>query len=106
MFCPSVVFIGSHSLMLFATHMTGQTSFPEFSAVVMLDDLQVMYIDSTTWKLVHRRYNISKYYEEEQIDADYIFRHIYESMMDKTSKAKIQFNDTNGECYSKLAEPN
>ncbi|XP_076142705.1 major histocompatibility complex class I-related protein 1-like [Alosa pseudoharengus] len=37
---------GSHSLVVFATFIIGDTPFPEFSAVVMLDDIQLGYYDS------------------------------------------------------------
>uniref|UniRef100_A0A672MTH2 Major histocompatibility complex class I LBA n=1 Tax=Sinocyclocheilus grahami TaxID=75366 RepID=A0A672MTH2_SINGR len=47
--CPCVS-TGSHSLMALATYIVGQTQFPEFSVVVMLDDVQIAYYDSTTWK--------------------------------------------------------
>uniref|UniRef100_A0A8C1X130 Ig-like domain-containing protein n=1 Tax=Cyprinus carpio TaxID=7962 RepID=A0A8C1X130_CYPCA len=60
---------GSHSLMAFATYIVGQTPFPEFSIVVMLDDLQIAYYDSTTWKVVYRTHSDSKYYDEEQSDT-------------------------------------
>uniref|UniRef100_A0A672MTG1 Major histocompatibility complex class I LBA n=1 Tax=Sinocyclocheilus grahami TaxID=75366 RepID=A0A672MTG1_SINGR len=42
----------SHSLMALATYIVGQTQFPEFSVVVMLDDVQIAYYDSTTWKRI------------------------------------------------------
>ncbi|KAL1269647.1 hypothetical protein QQF64_031936 [Cirrhinus molitorella] len=46
--------IGSHSLMVFATYITGQTPFPEFTLVLMLDDVQVLYYDSVSLKAIHR----------------------------------------------------
>uniref|UniRef100_A0A8C1NFU5 Ig-like domain-containing protein n=1 Tax=Cyprinus carpio TaxID=7962 RepID=A0A8C1NFU5_CYPCA len=67
--CLTVVSAGSHSLMVFATYIDGQTPFPEFNIVVMLDDLQIAYYDSTSWKVVYRTHSDSKYYDEEQSDA-------------------------------------
>ncbi|KAI1893148.1 hypothetical protein AGOR_G00140930 [Albula goreensis] len=45
---------GSHSIWGFATFITGGTLFPEFSAVVMVDDVQVLYYDSNIRKLISR----------------------------------------------------
>ncbi|RXN18358.1 major histocompatibility complex class I-related protein [Labeo rohita] len=64
----------SHSLMAFATYIDGQTPFPEFSVVLMLDDVQIVYYDSTTWKVVYRTCGESKYYDEEQSDAGVVFQ--------------------------------
>nr|XP_055024613.1 class I histocompatibility antigen, Gogo-C*0202 alpha chain-like [Misgurnus anguillicaudatus] len=71
--CLTIVKAGSHSLMMFATYINGQTQFPEFSTVVLLDDLQLAYYDSVTGKLVHRRNSTFDYYKEDQMDATYIF---------------------------------
>ncbi|XP_036388769.1 major histocompatibility complex class I-related gene protein-like [Megalops cyprinoides] len=38
--------IGSHSLWVLATFIHGQTEFPEFSAVLMVDDVQLQYYDN------------------------------------------------------------
>ncbi|KAL1269640.1 hypothetical protein QQF64_031929 [Cirrhinus molitorella] len=65
--CLTFVSAGSHSLMAFATYIDGQTPFPEFSLVLMLDDVQIVYYDSTTWKPVYRSHSESKYYDEEQM---------------------------------------
>ncbi|XP_026110939.1 major histocompatibility complex class I-related gene protein-like isoform X2 [Carassius auratus] len=58
----------------------GQTPFPEFSAVLMLDDVQIAYYDSKTWKLVYRSHNESKYYDEEKSNAEYVFRVQYNEL--------------------------
>ncbi|XP_052407186.1 major histocompatibility complex class I-related gene protein-like [Carassius gibelio] len=78
--CLKVVSADSHSLMIFVTYIAGQTPFPEFSAVLMLDDVQIAYYDSNTWKLVYRSHNESKYYDEEQSDAEYVFHVQYNDM--------------------------
>ncbi|XP_073673121.1 major histocompatibility complex class I-related gene protein-like [Garra rufa] len=87
---------GSHSLMAFATYIIGQTPFPEFSAVVMLDDLQVMYYDSTTRQAVHRSYNDSTHYDEEKSDAGVIFRDMYNDMKTRAFYLKEHLNHTDG----------
>uniref|UniRef100_A0A673H155 Major histocompatibility complex class I LBA n=1 Tax=Sinocyclocheilus rhinocerous TaxID=307959 RepID=A0A673H155_9TELE len=72
--------IGSHSLMAFATYIVGQTPFPEFSVVLMLDDVQIGYYDSVTWSVVYRSSSDSKYQNEEKSDADIVFLDMYNSM--------------------------
>ncbi|XP_061115023.1 class I histocompatibility antigen, F10 alpha chain-like isoform X1 [Conger conger] len=45
---------GSHSLWAFATFIYGQTQFPEFSVVVMLDDIQVLYYEHNMKTVIFR----------------------------------------------------
>ncbi|XP_048066681.1 major histocompatibility complex class I-related gene protein-like isoform X2 [Megalobrama amblycephala] len=90
----TVVNAGSHSLMALATYIVGQTPFPEFSVVLMLDDLQIGYYDSVTWKPVYRSHSDSKYYDEEQSDADTIFREKYYRMKDRAFYLKDHQNHT------------
>uniref|UniRef100_A0A671K8Y0 Immunoglobulin C1-set domain-containing protein n=1 Tax=Sinocyclocheilus anshuiensis TaxID=1608454 RepID=A0A671K8Y0_9TELE len=77
--------------MTLATYKDGQTPFPEFSAVLMLDDLQIGHYDSVTWKPVYRIHSDAKYYDEEQSDAGRVFRYMYNGM-------KLQ-NHTDAETY-------
>ncbi|KAL1269645.1 hypothetical protein QQF64_031934 [Cirrhinus molitorella] len=86
----------SHSLMALATYIDGQTPFPEFSVVLMLDDLQIVYYDSVTWKAVYRSHSNSKYCDEEQSDADTVFQHMYNGMKFRAFHLKDQKNDTDG----------
>ncbi|XP_042585931.1 major histocompatibility complex class I-related gene protein-like isoform X2 [Cyprinus carpio] len=90
----SAVRAGSHSLMAFATYIIGQTPFPELSAVVMLDDLQVMYYDSITRRA--RSYDDSKHYDEEKSDAGVIFRDMYNDMKGRAFYLKEHLNFTDG----------
>lgn len=83
---------GSYSLMAFATYIIGQTPFPKFSAVVMLDDLQVMYFDSITRQAVHWAYNDSTNYDEERSDAGVIFRDMYNDMKSQAFSLKEHLN--------------
>lgn len=80
---------GSHSLMAFATYIVGQTPFPEFSVVLMLDDVQIGYYDSTTWKVVYHSHGDSKYYDEERSDADTVFHALYNDL----KYVEFQYND-------------
>ncbi|KAM9722700.1 zinc-alpha-2-glycoprotein-like isoform 2-T2 [Menidia menidia] len=43
---------GRHSLWVMASYISGPTPFPEFTLVLMLDDIQVLYYDSQTDQLV------------------------------------------------------
>lgn len=87
--------------MAFATYIIGQTPFPEFSAVVMLDDLQVMYYDSITRQAVHRSYNDSKHYDEEKSYAGVIFRDMYNDMKGRAFYLKEHlYQHTDGENIS------
>ncbi|XP_067268689.1 major histocompatibility complex class I-related gene protein-like isoform X2 [Pseudorasbora parva] len=92
----TVVNAGSHSLMALATYIVGQAPFPEFSIVLMLDDLQLAYYDSTTWKAVYRSHHDSKYYVEEQSDASVVFRDMYYDMKDRAFYLKDHQNHTDG----------
>uniref|UniRef100_A0A8C2IU34 Ig-like domain-containing protein n=1 Tax=Cyprinus carpio TaxID=7962 RepID=A0A8C2IU34_CYPCA len=94
MSCLTVVSAGSHSLMAFATYIVGQTPFPEFSIVVMLDDLQIAYYDSTTWKVVYHTHSDSKYYDEEQSDTSIVFQYIYNHLKHWILNLKDQLNHT------------
>ncbi|XP_051758588.1 uncharacterized protein LOC127517260 isoform X2 [Ctenopharyngodon idella] len=87
---------GSHSLIALATYIAGQTPFPEFSVVLMLDDLQIGYYDSITWKPVFRTNRDSEYYDEEQSDADTVFNDMYKGMKSRDSDVKKHLNITDG----------
>ncbi|XP_051758571.1 major histocompatibility complex class I-related gene protein-like isoform X2 [Ctenopharyngodon idella] len=82
--------------MALATYIIGQTPFPEFTVVLMLDDLQIGYYDSTTWKVVYRTNSDSKYYDEEQSDADTVFCDMYFDMKDRAFHLKDHLNHTDG----------
>uniref|UniRef100_A0A8C2C345 Ig-like domain-containing protein n=1 Tax=Cyprinus carpio TaxID=7962 RepID=A0A8C2C345_CYPCA len=80
--------------MALATYIDGQTPFPEFSVVLMLDDVQIAYYDSITWKTVYRSHSESKYYDEEQRDAGVVFQYIYNNLKNWELYCKDRFNHT------------
>ncbi|XP_067251188.1 major histocompatibility complex class I-related gene protein-like isoform X1 [Chanodichthys erythropterus] len=95
--CLTVVNAGSHSLMALATYIVGQTPFPEFSVVLMLDDLQILYYDSVTWKAVYRSHSTdSQFNNEVQSDADVVFNAMYNSMKTRDFYVKKHLNHTDG----------
>jgi len=100
LFSHPYVSTGSHSLIALATYIVGQTPFPEFSVVVMLDDLKIVYYDSVTWKAVYRSHSDSKYYDEEQSDAGFIFQDTHNDMKTHNFYVTKHLNHTDGENYS------
>uniref|UniRef100_A0A8C2FGF7 Ig-like domain-containing protein n=1 Tax=Cyprinus carpio TaxID=7962 RepID=A0A8C2FGF7_CYPCA len=83
---------GSHSLMVFGTYIAGQTQFPEFTLLLMLDDVEVMYYDSVSLKAVHRSQSNSS----DDNGAGSIFSDIYDIMKDRTFYLKDHQNCTDG----------
>ncbi|XP_016304086.1 hereditary hemochromatosis protein-like isoform X2 [Sinocyclocheilus anshuiensis] len=93
--CFQVAKSDVHSLMAFVTYIAGQTPFPEFSAVLMLDDVQIGYYDSVTWKPVYRTNSTDlQFHEEEQKDADIVFRVMYNIFKERAFYLKEQQNHT------------
>jgi len=80
--------------MVFATYITGQTQFPEFTLVLMLDDVQVIYYDSKSFKAVQR----SQSNPDDHNGEDSIFREIYNLMKFRTFFLKDHQNGTDGKC--------
>ncbi|KAL1269619.1 hypothetical protein QQF64_031908 [Cirrhinus molitorella] len=94
--CFSLVEADVHSLMAFVTYIVGQTPFPKFSAVIMLDDVQIGYYDSVKWKPVYRNSDETQYHEEDQKNADTIFRDMYNIFKEREVYLMEHQNHTDG----------
>ncbi|XP_046727073.1 T-cell surface glycoprotein CD1b-3-like isoform X2 [Silurus meridionalis] len=85
---------GSHSLCSVATFIIGNSPFPEFIVLIMLDDIIVSYYDSdkqTTVMRVNRAIN-----DEEQEFSKMIFGALYEEMRARAYLLKEHFNCSEG----------
>lgn len=101
--CVRAINAGSHTLMLLATYVLGQTQFPEFTVVIKLDDVLLGYYDSNTWKIIYRSHTDAKYHDEDQNDADRVFGNFYRSMKGRAFHLKEQTNQTRG-IYQRLVD--
>ncbi|KAL2083558.1 hypothetical protein ACEWY4_021331 [Coilia grayii] len=86
---------GSHSLLVFGTLIIGDTPFPEFSVVLMLDDTQLCYYDSNLKNLTYRQVNSESECISQEV-ANHIFSDVYSRMKDRALYSKHQFNLTHG----------
>ncbi|XP_063051867.1 hereditary hemochromatosis protein homolog [Engraulis encrasicolus] len=84
---------GSHSIWGLSTLIIGDTPFPEFSVVVMLDDIQLFYYDSDVGKLIDRTLQ-SKHGHEEQQDAKHIFGEQHQNMKERVFFFRHLLNST------------
>ncbi|XP_051741093.1 hereditary hemochromatosis protein homolog isoform X4 [Ctenopharyngodon idella] len=84
---------GSHSLWVLSTYIKGQTPFPEFSAVVMLDDVRVLYYDGETKTLIPRGNTTT---EDDVFDSDVltISDNLHVHFMDRWAIAANNLNGT------------
>ncbi|KAJ8265438.1 hypothetical protein COCON_G00145370 [Conger conger] len=88
---------GSHSLWAFATFMHRRTQFPEFSVVVMLDDLQVLYYERNMKILIFRSQPSSKHVVEDIVEgAKIAMEDIYNSMSNPLHRVNLLSNHTGG----------
>ncbi|CDQ71646.1 unnamed protein product [Oncorhynchus mykiss] len=84
----------SHSLWGLATHVLGETEFPEFCVLWMLDDVQVGYYDSNSWRFISRTdENIDEEYSKTVQGASW---DVYLSMRKRSSLLQHRFNSTTG----------
>ncbi|KAM9422421.1 major histocompatibility complex class I-related gene protein-like [Salvelinus alpinus] len=88
---------GSHSLWALATHIIGETPFPEFTVVVMLDDVQVGYYDSNMKEFIYSGLNpTDKIHDDVAQDGAYVFGTIYQSIKERSFQLKHHLNLTRG----------
>lgn len=87
--------IGSHIILTLSTYIIGDTPFPEYSVVVMMDEIQLSYYDSNMKKLIYRNYK-SDHEEEEQFDAIFIFSEEYHDLRKKALAAQQLINISYG----------
>ncbi|XP_071237373.1 major histocompatibility complex class I-related gene protein-like [Salvelinus alpinus] len=88
---------GSHSLWVLATYIIGETPFPEFTVVLMLDDVQVGYYDSNDKQSVYRGQHRKVKTEDEEVkDGAYVFEHMNHHIKERSFQLKHHFNLTRG----------
>ncbi|KAJ8334784.1 hypothetical protein SKAU_G00404230 [Synaphobranchus kaupii] len=95
---------GSHSLWMLATFIEGETQFPKFSALVMVDDVQVEYFDSNDRKLISRRHwKVEDVVEERDLKTSIMF-HVRDDLTATFQLLKPRFNHTDGvHTYQQIA---
>lgn len=79
---------------LLATYIKGQTSFPEFSYVGMLDDVTIMYYNGET-KTLHPRGNTTA--EDDVFDSNALLKisdYVHTHFMERLAVAKQNLNET------------
>ncbi|KAL2083554.1 hypothetical protein ACEWY4_021327 [Coilia grayii] len=80
--------LDSHSLWIHSTFIIGDTPFPDFSAVVMLDDIQLAYYDSNIKKLIYTQSGPESECMRQE-DASLLFRDQREYVMFLFTKHKL-----------------
>ncbi|XP_077066553.1 class I histocompatibility antigen, Gogo-A*0501 alpha chain-like [Siphateles boraxobius] len=87
---------GSHSLWMHATYIKGQTPFPEFSYVLLLDDVTVLYYNGETKTLIPRGNTTT---EDDVFNSNVLLTisdYIQSSFMNKWAIATQNVNKTDG----------
>ncbi|XP_073677759.1 uncharacterized protein [Garra rufa] len=88
---------GTHSLKYFYTAVSGDIDFPEFTVVGLVDDLQFMYFDSNTKKVVPKtewiRQNVDADYWDRETQTDIRQHQIFKNNI---QIAKERFNQSTG----------
>ncbi|KAI1892968.1 hypothetical protein AGOR_G00138960 [Albula goreensis] len=97
---------GSYSLWTLATYIYGKTQFPEFSIVLMVDDIQIEYYDSNIKRVVSRRPQNTTAEEDDAIPADYdtVINDMYRTMRKRLYLMTDELSHTEGvHVYQKRA---
>ncbi|KAJ8334777.1 hypothetical protein SKAU_G00404160 [Synaphobranchus kaupii] len=89
---------------MLATAIEGETQFPEFSAVIMVDDVQVEYFDSNDRKVISRRHwKVEDVVEELDLKTTIMLR-VQDDLILRFELLKPRFNHTDGvHTYQQIA---
>ncbi|KAL4624826.1 major histocompatibility complex class I-related gene protein-like [Arapaima gigas] len=83
-----------HSLRLLVTFISGKTQFPEFTLVLMVNDVPVEYYDSDVTRIVSRRYwKANETIEETKLQM-FVVEKVYKSMKMQSHRLTKRFNHT------------
>ncbi|XP_065147182.2 MHC class I polypeptide-related sequence B-like [Paramisgurnus dabryanus] len=99
---PAAAPKGSHSLLMLTTYIEGQTPFPHFGYVFMLDDVKVLYYDGETRTFI-RRGNTTN--EDEVFDSAELLTindQTERSFREKSAVVAQKLNQTDGLVFQKL----
>ncbi|KAG9335764.1 hypothetical protein JZ751_003675, partial [Albula glossodonta] len=96
---------GSHSLWVFSTLIHGETQFPEFSTVFIVDDVQVLYYNGNIWKFNSWLQQNSEDRDDEAIHTDVKLtaERVYNRMKGRLYQLNVLNNQTRGiHVYQKM----
>ncbi|XP_029115819.1 BOLA class I histocompatibility antigen, alpha chain BL3-6-like isoform X2 [Scleropages formosus] len=86
----------SHSLSLEGTYISGETQFPEFTMVLLVNDVPVEYYDSGIKKIVSRRHwRVNDSIQETDL-RDYVIADLYTSLQNSLFTMMKHSNQTQG----------
>uniref|UniRef100_A0A8C9U1A6 Ig-like domain-containing protein n=1 Tax=Scleropages formosus TaxID=113540 RepID=A0A8C9U1A6_SCLFO len=86
----------SHSLSLVATFICGKTQFPEFTMVLLVNDVPVEYYDSGIKKIVSRRHwRVNDSIQETDL-RDYVVADVYNDLQQSSHTLMKKYNHTQG----------
>ncbi|XP_030621737.1 T-cell surface glycoprotein CD1b1-like [Chanos chanos] len=90
------LFTGSHSMWALATFIVGETPFPEFTSVLMLDDIVLGCYNSDMGKFIFRFGNNPEPEPPDQDAARLLYGALHSEMRDRTLFLMRHFNHTDG----------
>ncbi|XP_062398398.1 major histocompatibility complex class I-related gene protein-like [Sardina pilchardus] len=86
---------GSHSLWMMGTYIRGRTPFPEFTAYVMLDDIEFGYYDSNEKKMIYKGIHKDSGRVKDLDNHTGLFQQLFERIQLRAFNVKSYFNHTN-----------
>ncbi|KAG9330547.1 hypothetical protein JZ751_023996, partial [Albula glossodonta] len=97
---------GSHSLWGFVTFITGETQFPEFSGVIMVDDVPVLYYDGNNKKFISRLQQNSDDSDEDSIhEGVHVYQRLAGCELDNDKESPVMiwdaYDGTEARSYNK-----